>query len=85
MKFVSGYLERAYRELWEEFNNVVFRWSKKGVPHIIVTTSVSTFSVCYFRRAKVFRVYSPWPSGDVAQDRVSLIDTQDVVGHIRDY
>lgn len=80
---VSGHLADVYQRLCEEFGNVVFRWSWKGVPHVVVTTGVSTFSVCYFRGARVYGVFSPYPSA--VQDRENLLDAQDVVRYIKDY
>ena len=59
---VSSHLRNVYLELVKEFDSVIFRWSKYGVPHLVITTKVSTFSVCYFRRSKIFKSFSPYPS-----------------------
>lgn len=80
---VSGCLGEVYQRLCEEFGSVVFRRSWRGVPHVVVTTGVSTFSVCYFRKARVYRVFSPYPSA--AQVKVNLSDARDVVSYIKDY
>ena len=37
------------------------RWSKGGVPHIVVDVSASTYSVCYFGKDKFYRVFYPFP------------------------
>jgi len=47
------------------FTYVEFRWSKRGVPHIIVTTSIGDYSVCYFGKYKSYRVFYPYFSGEL--------------------
>ena len=40
------------------------RWSAKDVPHLLVYTSIYTFSVCYYCKKKAFKVFWPWPEKD---------------------
>lgn len=82
---VSSHLRNVYLELVKEFDSVIFRWSKYGVPHLVITTKVSTFSVCYFRRSKIFKIFSPYPSGGLDQDKDNRFTVQEVVEYIKNY
>jgi hypothetical protein len=37
------------------------RTSEAGVPHLVVSVGVTSYSVCYFGRTKSFRIFYPYP------------------------
>ena len=37
----------------------VFRWSRNHVPHIVFNYKGEGFSVCFFGRDKIYRVFHP--------------------------
>lgn len=39
-----------------------YRVSRKGVPHVIADTGYRTFSVCWFGKSQIFRVFYPYPN-----------------------
>ena len=81
-KLVLDETEDALKRLTEEFGNAKFRRSKKGVPHIVVVTDTNTFSVCYFGKSKVFRVFHPYPSFGENQVKATFSDVECVVEYI---
>ena len=46
------------------------RISSNGVPHIIRTIGGITYSYCYFKKTKLWKLFWPWPSFDGQQKRV---------------
>ena len=40
----------------------VFRWSRAHVPHIVFKYKNEGFSVCFFGRDKLYRVFHPYPN-----------------------
>jgi len=49
-----------------------FRTSRKGVPHVVVDTLYQTFSICWFSKSQIFRVFFPYPSWDQKMTRADF-------------
>ncbi len=67
-----SYLQRQapprYVDLEEQVKpfakDVAFRWSYKGVPHLLVELGKEVvYSLCYFEGRKLWRVFYPYGSG----------------------
>jgi len=46
-----------------------FRISKKGVPHIVLERPEMTYSICWFKKRKKYRLFYPYPSYDKKQEK----------------
>ena len=54
--------------------------SKRGVPLVVVRSKDGTsFSACYFGKARKFRLFTPYPSGDAEQVRTPLLPFDDAL------
>jgi len=54
--------------------DVAFRWSKKGVPHLLVELSNKTiYSLCYFRAYHYWKAFYPY--GDSQEQVVKVLNT----------
>lgn len=38
-------------------NTIIFRVSNKGVPHVLITHRGYTFSICYFGKSNLYRIF----------------------------
>lgn len=76
-------LRTIHSMLKEAFDNVEFRWSRRGVPHILVTTTGETFSVCYFGKDRIYRVFSPYYSQGNPQIKRDFEELRDIIRYIR--
>ena len=59
---------------------VTFRWSRNRVPHFVVESNGRGFSVCWFKRPKVYRVFYPYPGEN--QTRRDYRTPEEVVKYI---
>lgn len=59
-----------------------FRWSYNGVPHIVLKLKSKTYSVCYFGREKIYRVFHPYPSGGDAVTRHNCKCPEEVISYL---
>jgi len=55
-------MQDAAFTLSRTYPSAYFRTSRKGVPHVVVDTPHQTFSVCWFSKSRIFRVFFPYPS-----------------------
>ena len=58
-----------------------FRWSRNDVPHIVLQFHSQTYSVCYFRHTKTYRVFFPYGTGD-RQEHQDFGTAQEIVDFI---
>lgn len=73
-------LQGIYARLKEISDDVEFRWSRRGVPHIIVAMSNGDYSVCYFGKYRSYRVFFPYPGE--AQFKWDTKDPASVIKYI---
>jgi len=55
-----------------------YRVSRRGVPHVIVDTEYQTFSVCWFGKSQIYRVFFPYPSWGHEVTRADFKTLEDV-------
>ena len=58
-----------------------FRWSRNDVPHVVLQLHSQTYSVCYFRCSKTYRVFFPYGTMD-KQSKRNFETAQEVVDFI---
>jgi len=71
-----------YQELETQIAPVVrdtaFRWSRKGVPHLLVELSNKTiYSLCYFRAYHYWKAFYPY--GDGQEQQVQVLNTEEEI------
>ncbi len=76
-------LQDVYAYLKEVSNDVRFRWSRRGVPHIIVTMSNGNYGVCYFKRHNSYRVFFPYLSHGQEQVKWDSREADKVAEYIK--
>jgi len=54
---LSPYLDVVLRGLGGNF-----RISKRGVPHIVLKTNKQTYSICWFKRSRIYRLFYLYPT-----------------------
>lgn len=55
--------------------DVAFRWSHKGVPHLLVELGKGiVYSLCYFKGGKFWRVFYPYGSGSQQIQNFSSVE-----------
>ncbi len=59
-----------------------FRESRKGVPHVVVDAEYQTFSVCWFSKSQIFRVFFPYPSWDQKMTRADFKTLEGVESYL---
>lgn len=59
-----------------------FRWSRRGVPHIILQLGSKTYSICYFKSVKLYKVFYPYPGGSL-QEHHNCGTPEEVIEFIR--
>lgn len=42
--------------------NGYVRTSARGVPHVVVSHKNKGYSICYFKKSDIFRVFFPYPN-----------------------
>ena len=53
------------KELKPIAGDIAFRWSHKGVPHLLVELGKGiVYSLCYFKGDKIWRVFYPYGNGN---------------------
>ena len=64
--------------------DVAFRWSKKGVPHLLVELSNETiYSLCYFKAYHYWKVFYPY--GDSQEQQKKTLNTvEDIVKFLKE-
>ncbi len=40
------------------------RTSKRGVPHVLVNVEDTTYSIVWFKKTNIFRIFWPYPSDE---------------------
>ncbi len=71
----SSAVEGQFTPLREHYATVSYRWrySAKGVPHVLLTNGVETISLCWFESAARFRLFTRYGKGRaVAQTRLDF-------------
>lgn len=58
--------------------NGEYRVSRRGVPHVLITRGGVTYSVCYFKRSNLYRVFYPYGSSN--QERRDFATLDDLTG-----
>jgi len=88
-------LKRSYREkrtppryidLEEQVTpfakDVAFRWSYKGVPHLLVELGKKiVYSLCYFKGGKFWRVFYPY--GDGSQQKQDFASLEEMLKFLK--
>ncbi len=64
--------------------DVAFRWSPKGVPHLLVELSNKTiYSLCYFKAYHYWKAFYPY--GDGGEQVIKVLNTvEDIVGFLKE-
>jgi hypothetical protein len=64
-------------------NKIKYKWrySRKGVPHVLITNGVDTLSVCYMRRKRIYRLFSDY--GASVQLRTDFKTLEEAWRHAR--
>jgi hypothetical protein len=52
------------REVAPLARDTAFRWSRRGVPHLLVETARTVYSLCYFEGRDFWRVFHPYGRGN---------------------
>lgn len=75
---------QSVMELLEKLNCEFLtpRWSHSDVPHIVLQFRTQTYSVCYFGRDKVYRVFFPY-GGSCTQRHYDCKTPQEVVDFVQ--
>ena len=58
-----------------------FRWSRRKVPHVVLQLGSKTYSICYFGKDGLYRVFYPYPGGSL-QERHDCLTPRDVIAFI---
>lgn len=64
-------LEEALAPLAQD---MAFRWSHGRVPHLLVEVNNIVYSICYFGRNAIWRVFYPYQQGEPAKLDFNSID-----------
>ena len=64
--------------LQSTYPSAYFRTSRKGVPHVVVDTEYQTFSVCWFGKSQIYKVFYPYPSWGQEMTRADFETLEDV-------
>ncbi len=59
-----------------------YRTSRKGVPHVVVDAEYQTFSVCWFSKSQIFRVFFPYPSWGQKMTRADFKTLEEVESYL---
>ncbi len=75
-----------YQELIEGIKPIAedyyFRWSFKGVPHLLVTLKNQvTYSLCYFGKSKSWKVFYPYQDKD--QQKVNFRTREEMLEYLQ--
>ncbi len=65
-------MQDAALTLSRTYPSAYYRTSRKGVPHVVVDAEYQTFSVCWFSKSQIFRVFFPYPSWDQKMTRADF-------------
>lgn len=72
-----------------ESYGVTSRWSKRGVPHLVVTNIINpvngTYSIAYFGKTKIYRIFSPYPSYGQPQTKQDFLSIEEVIKFFRGF
>lgn len=60
---------------------IIYRISRLGVPHLVVTTKKKRYSICYFRKTRTFRIFFPYPSLINRQTKIDFYLASDVINY----
>lgn len=61
---------------------VAFRWSRRGVPHLLVELGRGiVYSLCYFKVSKFWRVFYPYGRGE--QKKQDFSSVRDMIKFLR--
>jgi hypothetical protein len=63
--------------------DLLFRWSRNHVPHLVVMAD-ENFSVCWFGKGRFFRVFFPYPSPSMGPERFDLLTPEAVVEKVQE-
>jgi len=61
------------------------RWSKRGVPHIVVGTDGHYGSICYFKNTGIWKFFFPYPSGSDGQTIIPFYSTTELIKYVREF
>lgn len=77
-----------YIELEEQLKpiakDVAFRWSHKGVPHLLVELGKEiVYSLCYFKGHKIWRVFYPYGYGGDNQQKQDFNSAEEMIRFLK--
>lgn len=79
----SSKAERILTRLKINLGTGVLRTSNAGVPHLVIRKGTATYSICYFGKTRVLRVFSDY--GSTGQERMDFKEGYQVVNWFRGF
>lgn len=64
-------------------STVKARFSRRNVPHLVVSTKDNTFSIYFFKNTRTWRIFYPYPSHDKPQVKFDVPSFGQVVEYFQ--
>jgi len=83
MPKMPSFVSQLEEQLTPYVNGTQTRFSKRGVPHLIVWVKNEVYSLCFFGSSKIWRLFHPYPSYGSSQTRKDFLTIEGVVNYFK--